>query len=133
MEILSGDVESTKKLLKDKRPCLILYHMTLCPHCQILKPTWEKVKRKLKSANGLQVAEVEYSNLSALPAQLRQIRGFPTIQMIENGKVKQEYFGDRSMNSIIDFATSHAKVDADADASTKKSKVATKKKRVAAK
>lgn len=126
MEIQSGDVDSVKKLLKDKRPVLILYHMTMCPHCQILKPTWEKVKRKLKTGQGLQVAEVEYSNLSALPSHLRQIRGFPTIQMIESGKVKQEYYGDRTLGSIVDFAMSHAKPD------ESKPKVATRKKRVAA-
>jgi thioredoxin-like negative regulator of GroEL len=127
MEIHAGDAESVKKLLKDKRPVLMLYHMNLCPHCQILKPTWEKVKRKLKSGDGLQVVEVEYSNMSALPSHLRQIRGFPTIQMIEHGKVKQEYFGDRSMDSIIDFASSHAKKDKE----TSKPKVATKKKKIA--
>ena len=127
MEIYSGDVDSVKKILKDKRPILMLYHMTLCPHCQVLKPTWEKVKRKLKSGNGLQIAEVEYSNMSALPASLRQIRGFPTIQMIENGKVKQEYFGDRSMDSIVDFATSNSKKEKE----VAKPKVATKKKKVA--
>ena len=66
MEIYSGDVDSVKKILKDKRPILMLYHMTLCPHCQVLKPTWEKVKRKLKSGNGLQVVEVEYSNMSEI-------------------------------------------------------------------
>jgi thiol-disulfide isomerase/thioredoxin len=127
MEIHAGDSESFKKMLKDKRPILMLYHMTLCPHCQILKPTWEKVKRKLKSGDGLQVVEVEYSNLSALPTSLRQIRGFPTIQMIEHGKVKQEYFGDRSMNSIVDFALSHS-----SKSEISKPKVATKKKKVAA-
>lgn len=126
MEIHAGDGESFKKMLKDKRPMLVLYHMTLCPHCQMLKPTWEKVKRKLKSGDGLQVVEVEYSNMSALPSNLRQIRGFPTIQMIEHGKVKQEYFGDRSMNSIVDFAMTHSKSE------MSKPKVATKKKKVAA-
>lgn len=123
MELQTGDVETVKKLLKDKRPILILYHMNMCPHCQVLKPTWEKVKRKLRTGDGLQVAEVEYSNLSVLPPNLRQIRGFPTIQMIEHGKVKQEYYGDRSLGSIVDFATAHAKVQ------ESKPKVATKKKR----
>lgn len=126
MEIQAGDVQSVKKVLNDKRPMLILYHMTMCPHCQVLKPTWEKVKRKLKTAKGVNVVEVEFSNLSALPSNLRQIRGFPTIQMIEHSKVKQEYFGDRSLNSIVDFAMAHAKTE------ESKPKVATKKRKVAA-
>lgn len=108
MEIHAGDNDSVKTMLKDSRPVLMLYHMSMCPHCQILKPTWEKVKRKLKNNKGIIVAEVEYSNMTALPSNLRQIRGFPTIQVLENGKVKQEYFGDRSLASITEFATGYA-------------------------
>jgi thioredoxin-like negative regulator of GroEL len=108
MELHAGDKDKVKALLKDKTPILILYHMEMCRHCQILRPTWEKVKRSLKPVDGIEVAEVEYSNIGCLPNNLQQIRMFPTIQIIANGKVKQEYNGDRSQKSIEEFAKSHA-------------------------
>lgn len=109
VQIKSGGEQTVKAMLKDERPVLILYHMNMCPHCQVLKPTWDKVKKKLKTNSGIITAEVEFADMNMLPVQLRQIRGFPTIQVLHRGKVKQEYFGDRSLTSITDFAMQHVK------------------------
>lgn len=119
IEIKTGDDHKVKQLVHESRPVLILYYMTTCPHCQTLKPTWEKVKNKLKKNDDIAVAEVEYSNMSDMPLNLRQIRGFPTIQMLDHGKVKQEYFGDRSMSSIAEFAMQHVKPKPKAKPKTK--------------
>ena len=35
--------------------------------------------------------------------------GFPTLQVLEQGRVKDEYAGDRSLQSIVAFALDHAK------------------------
>lgn len=114
LQIKSGDEQLVKSMLMDERPVLILYHMNMCPHCQILKPTWDKVKKKLRTNNDIITAEVEFNDMNLLPIQLRQIRGFPTIQLLDHGKVKQEYFGDRSLSSITEFALKHVKSNKDA-------------------
>ena len=80
----------------------------MCPHCVALQPTWNTVREQLGANGGIILAEVEYEHMSMLPASLRNIRGFPTIQMLQNGRVKDEYSGDRSTQSIVDFALSYA-------------------------
>lgn len=117
-------VEDIRAMLADERPILMLYRMQMCPHCVALQPTWSDVKRRLARDNGLVVAEVEYQHMGMLPASLRNIRGFPTIQVIQKGRVKDEYAGDRSCDSIVayakTFSTKPPVKSASTPASTKK-------------
>lgn len=120
--------DDIKTLLSAERPILMLYRMQMCPHCVALHPTWMDVRKRLSRDNGIMLAEVEYQHMSMLPSSLRNIRGFPTIQLIQNGKVKDEYFGDRSADSIIDFARNFVKSSASTPAKPKKAAVPKKSK-----
>lgn len=99
--------EEIKALLADDKPILMLYRMQMCPHCIALQSTWTDVKKRLSRDTGVVVAEVEYQHMSLLPASLRNIRGFPTLQIIQKGRVKDEYTGDRTLESIVTFARTH--------------------------
>lgn len=99
-----------KTAMKHDKPMIMLYYASWCGHCQALHPTWEALKKKLELQNGIMVGEVEYSNMRALPAGLQNIRGFPTIQVLEKGKVKSEYQGDRRLDSLLDYAMTYSKV-----------------------
>lgn len=107
VDVGSKKPEEIKTMLAEERPILMLYRMQMCPHCVALQPTWMDVKKRLSRDSGLVVAEVEYEFMSMLPASLRNIRGFPTLQIIQNGRVKDEYTGDRTLESIVSFARSH--------------------------
>lgn len=113
-------------MLNSNKPIMILFRMQTCPHCVAMKDAWEQAKLALSKENGLQVAEVEYEYMNMLPPSLQNIRGFPTLQIIENKKVKNEYFGDRSFESILDFGMANAKKEV--KAAPKKSAPAPKKK-----
>ena len=86
-----------------KKPVMMLYYANFCVHCNMMKPNWEEAKVVLAAENNLQVAEVEYSNLDLLPQNLKGVVGFPTIVLLQNGKVEQEYSGDRSAATIVEF------------------------------
>lgn len=139
IELNPANKDKVNKVLNEDTPCLMLCHMLMCPHCVAMHDSWEQVKLTLQKTPGINVIEVEYSNLQLLPQNLQNIRGFPTIQMIENKKIKEEYFGDRSYNSILDFAMKHAKPKKVAtkpkttSSSNNVVKKATKKKKVASK
>ena len=109
LEVNASTSRQFKQLIGGDKPVVILYRMSLCPHCIALSPIWDNVKEKLKNNTNIALAEVEYASMKILPKSLQNIRGFPTIQCIEKQKVKEEYFGDRSEESIVDFALSHAK------------------------
>jgi len=82
--------------------------MDTCPHCIALKPTWAVVKKKIAKIPGISCAEIEYHQMIQLPSSLQKVSGFPTIQVIQNGRVKAEYAGDRSVESILAFARPYA-------------------------
>lgn len=83
---------------------VVLYHMHTCPHCVMLRPTWDKVK---KGSSGCNIAEVEYQFLEKLPSAMRNVRGFPTIMAYKNGKPVAEFTGDRTEEEIAGFVKKH--------------------------
>jgi thioredoxin-like negative regulator of GroEL len=93
-------------MVTEERPILMLYRMHMCPHCVALQPAWTDVRKRLLRDKGVVVAEVEYRHMGVLPSSLRNIRGFPTIQIIQKGRVRDEYAGDRTPESIVEFARS---------------------------
>lgn len=79
----------------------LLYHMTGCPHCDIMRPAWESAVRSVGPR--YTTAEVEYGSLSLLPSNMRQVRGFPTVLTLKNGVVIREFTGDRSESHLKAF------------------------------
>lgn len=111
VEIATQTPGDVKKLLShnDAKPrtILMLYKMNMCPHCIALEPTWKEVEAKLARDPSILVTKVEYSNMNLLPRGMTDVRGFPSIVVIKHGKVAEEYNGDRSCDSIVQFAKSH--------------------------
>lgn len=93
--------------VQDNKPTLFLCYANWCGHCIRFKPTWDKIKRTLSSNKDVHVVEVEYDFIGLLPRTLQNIRGFPTIQIVKNGRVAKEYQGDREHDAIVSFATQH--------------------------
>lgn len=108
--VTAANKDRFKSTIVGDKPMLMLYYASWCGHCQALHPTWEALKKKLETQSGILVGEVEYSNMQSLPMDLQNIRGFPTIQVLQKGKVKTEYQGDRNLNSLLQFALGHASV-----------------------
>ena len=146
IEIVPEQKEQLDKALNSDKPFLLLYRMHGCPHCVSMQDDWKIARTTLAKDNGIYVAEVEYQYINLLPPWLRNIRGFPTIHLIENKQGRTEYQGDRSAPSIVEFAKQYAKKPAapkkkaaDAPTSTQakkpkaKPKVATKGKKPAGK
>lgn len=107
-------VDKMTDALNKHTPVILLYHMKLCGHCVAMRSAWESCAKAFKGRNGL-IAEVEYNNINCLPPTMRDIAGFPTIKMFKeipkqvSGHLAVEYEGDRSAQSILDFALNHCK------------------------
>ena len=102
--LTKGNVQD---FLGNGRPSsVILYHMQGCPHCVMMWPNWESA---VKSAGkGVQVVEIEYGQMGILPKALQNVRGFPTIMAVRDGRPYAEYSGDRSAQSLREFIRAHA-------------------------
>lgn len=103
--------KETKEAIKtsladDKKVTIVLFYALWCPHCQAMKPSWDAAAKKLASKRNVQVIEAEYSDLAHVPAKYKKgVQGFPTVRKIKGGKVIEEYYGDRSTDSMVEFAT----------------------------
>lgn len=97
------------KILKSKKPVMVLFYMIGCSHCDALHPTWKEVEKTYKNNKAIETAEVEFGDLALFPDDIRKnIAGFPTIQVLKNGKVVSEYAGGRTKESIEEFANKFA-------------------------
>ena len=113
----------TKKFLENKNPIVLLYELQGCPHCTAIEQPWANAINKLKAnkevKENMDCANAIYYydkgvkpkapkiRFDELPEQLRGVSGFPTIHIIKQGVVVDEYNGDRSETSIIEFVTNY--------------------------
>jgi len=102
-EITAKSKDKMEKLLNSDSPFIILYFWKNCGHCIALKPVWKKFTQVSKISS----CSVEYSNKALLPENLRDVMGFPTIQIISHGKVIDNYMGERSEEGLIEFSNKY--------------------------
>jgi len=118
-------ITDSKKFLQNKNPIVILYELQGCPHCVAIEKPWENAIKTLKAnkdtKENIDCANAVYyydkgikakghkSRLDHLPEQLRGISGFPTIHILNNGNVVDEYNGDRSEESIVEFVVNYTR------------------------
>jgi hypothetical protein len=85
---------------------LLIFHPG-CGHCVQMKPEWEAMKETLSPST--RVMEVDGSEMAGNAEMSRSIvtqrlQGFPTILRLKNGKVAEEFRGQRVANEMKQFA-----------------------------
>ena len=135
LEINTKNKLKVEKLLKSTKPAIILFYMNGCGHCIEFHPVWTLVAKELNKTPNIELAEVEYSSMGLLPENIRtSIAGFPTIQVLREGKAIEEYIGDRSKASLADFINKYnAPTSVPAPTSTSTSTSTSTKKQATAK
>ena len=86
------------------KPHIVLFYSNGCGHCHDFLPTWKEFVRVSNiTAVGLEV--------SSAPAKLRMElsksvikRGVPSVWLYLDGMPYMEYNGDRSLQSLVNFA-----------------------------
>lgn len=88
-----------KSLEKGKK--LIFFHMDGCPHCESMKPEWDKLKTT--NSSHIKLEDYERKQKPDLVEKF-SIRGFPSIVLVDDNDDKvDEYNGDRKAKSINDY------------------------------
>ena len=83
---------------------LVWYHADWCGHCKNMAKNWEQLTNKL--GNKMNTAKIQDTVINKLKYKA-EVRGFPTIELRKNGKKVAEYNGDRSSDSLEEFANSN--------------------------
>lgn len=90
----SGDKDAAKSALR-KRPCLVLFYMIGCPHCEANKPAWEEAKRK--APKGTKIVEVD---AEATPDE-EGVEGFPTMKYKKSDGSESKTSGEKASGDEI--------------------------------
>lgn len=93
----------TECVQQKDRPTLVLFYADWCPHCQMFKPTWKELAKKMGKSKKLQMAEVEYTHMDHVPKKYKKIRGFPTVQMMKGGKILSEFNDVRTLDALENY------------------------------
>jgi hypothetical protein len=109
-----GDFTPEGKLIVDI-PVVCLIYANYCPPCTEFKPTYYQLPSHL---SGVVVACIETDG--HLPGQKELasrvntifpgLQGTPTVVMFNGGYVDAVYEGDRTLQSLVDFAKPYAKM-----------------------
>ena len=110
VEIISIEPEQGKefdKLINEKgNVSFVKFHQPKCPHCTEMKKAWEDLGKLLqdKCKDDISLIEVNGDALSESKSDVsKEIKGFPTIMILETGKKKAEYSGDRTTEDMLKF------------------------------
>ena len=79
---------------------LYFFYADWCGYCRKFKPEWEKLKAEPNL--GIELEEVDCSNEAPKLAKEYNVKGFPTLILLNDGN-KVTYEGERSADAIISF------------------------------
>jgi len=103
-ELNKDNKTDVNKLLKEHNNVSILYHSDICEHCLNLMPTWKRLSKKYDKSDEIIIINVEANNINNLQVKYKKnIEGFPTILKYKNGKLIEEYYGDRKAKTLNTF------------------------------
>ena len=89
------------QMIQDK--CIVLFFHPQCPHCVHLNPIWEKMKQHNLKKN-INIVEVNGQFLSQLEHPIvNDVRGFPQIIHVNNGKMQNEFMKERNLNNLNEY------------------------------
>mgnify|MGYP001170588039 FL=1 len=77
----------------------VFFRMNGCGHCEDMKPEWNKFKSSY--SGDVELKEVEQAQMT--DQQKEWVQGFPTLVLVENGKVLKTYNGERTAAGFTAF------------------------------
>lgn len=81
---------------------VILVFADWCPHCQMFKPEWQKIKAHAPRI-GFDTYEINDEQLSSATKDIRDlVQGFPTLLVRQDGNY-QVYTGGRDASAVTDY------------------------------
>ncbi|KAK4522086.1 asparaginyl-tRNA synthetase [Mucor velutinosus] len=84
---------------------LLKFYAPWCPHCQSLKPEYEKAATELQ-ADKIMLAEVDCTVNNVICAKYN-VQGYPTMQMFRKGRPSDIYNKERKSDSITKYMRAH--------------------------
>lgn len=75
------------------------FYAPWCGHCQKLAPVWEQLAKSLEFDSSISIAKLDCTQYRT-PCNQFEIKGYPTLLWIEDGKKVDKYQGERSHEDL---------------------------------
>ena len=95
---------------------LLLAKAPWCGHCMVLEPKWYKLAQSFQHDKSVRISRLN-CDLYHKVCQEYNVKGYPTLLWIVDGKVLDKYEGDRTVDAFKDYIalkTEEDKVSSDA-------------------
>lgn len=105
---VNGMMELNDKNFKkavDKGSHFVKFYAPWCGHCQKLAPTWESLAESLKDDGSVNIAKIDCTAHRESCSEF-EVKGYPTLLWIQDGKKVSKYQGDRSGEDLKKFISS---------------------------
>ncbi|KAG5884135.1 hypothetical protein JTB14_021804 [Gonioctena quinquepunctata] len=80
----------------------IKFYAPWCGHCQKLAPTWEQLAKTLEFESDVTIGKVDCTQHRTICNNF-EVKGYPTLLWIEDGKKVDKYQGDRGHNDLKQY------------------------------
>ncbi|KAG0724573.1 Thioredoxin domain-containing protein 5 [Chionoecetes opilio] len=81
----------------------IKFYAPWCGHCQRLLPAWEALANSFEHDKSVTIGKVDCTQYQSVCTQY-EVKGYPTLLWIVDGKKVEKYAGDRSHDDLKKFA-----------------------------
>ena len=81
---------------------VVYFHMNGCGHCKRFSPIWDEFSSKYNG--GLKLKKLERKEAGDL-LQKYEVKGFPTVLMLDEQGNKKEFQGDRTVSGLESFVS----------------------------
>lgn len=98
LDINKDNLKSKNMSCVKKGPWMVWFHADWCGHCRNMDDEWH---RMTKINNEFNTLKLENEAIKSSPFKNEEIRGFPTIIMVKNGKKVGEYSDERNAESFL--------------------------------
>uniref|UniRef100_A0A182VVL0 Thioredoxin domain-containing protein n=1 Tax=Anopheles minimus TaxID=112268 RepID=A0A182VVL0_9DIPT len=75
-----------------------------CGHCTKLAPTWEELARSLEHERDIRVSKIDCTQYRPICTDF-EVKGYPTLLWIEDGKKIEKYTGPRTHNDLKQYVS----------------------------
>lgn len=96
--------DATFKSATSKGKHFVKFYAPWCGHCQRMAPTWDALARSYEHETSVTIGKVDCTQHKEA-CQEYEVKGYPTLIWIEEGKKVEKYSGDRSHEDLKSFVS----------------------------
>jgi len=97
----------------------IKFYAPWCGHCQKLAPVWDDLAKSLEHDKSVTIAKVDCTQHRSVCTDM-EVKGYPTLLWIQDGKMVQKYSGSRTIDDLKRFVVRMKEDDEVVDTSTER-------------